>query len=176
MFYGSVGVTLICIILLISVCCCWRRQTRMLKTLQRQETTLSNPYINSERNNHITGFPSPLQLDTFVIKPESPYDMPAQVENPSEDIEISYVTVVDGNESDSQYAAVQGNGAANSIADSESRDGDSQQSPAYTNASVFENNPYQELMPHNRSNEDHYASLINRDENKQENEQNEVTV
>ncbi len=89
-------------------------------------------------------------------------------------MEVSYVTVTDGNESESHYAAVKENGTANSVADSESRD-DPLPSPAYTNASVFDMDPYQELMPGNRTIEDHYTSLINTDKTEQ-NEEEEATI
>ena len=171
MFYAAAGVAIVCIILLIVTCCCWRRQTRSMKKLERQSTTLSNAYVN----NSVMGFPSPLQLDTFVNKTESPYDMPEPVEVVSE---VSYVTVVDGNESEPDYAAIKGNGQANgtSVADSESRDDGPLPSPTYTNSSVFQIEPYQELNPANRcDSEEHYTSLINTDTDK-EKENQEVTV
>ena len=164
MFYGAFVVAIVSIISLIVVCCCWRRQTRTIEhNLQRQETTMSNPYVN----HRVQGFPSPLQLDSFVVKPESPYDTPDAVETTPQDIEVSYVTVVDENESESHYAAVKEDGTANSVEDSESRDNGPLPSPDYTNSSVFEMDPYEELMPANRSSEDHYTSLINTDKTKQ---------
>lgn len=162
-FYGTFAVALLCIIILIIVCCCWKQQIKTLRKRPRQDTTLRNAYAN----HHIVGFPSPLQLDTF--KPESPYDTPELVECLPD---VSYVTVVDGNESDPQYAAVK-NGAVQSLGDSESRD-EPQPSPAYTNASVFQIEPYQELMANNRDNEDHYTSLIKTDKN--EKNEDDVSV
>ncbi|XP_028404592.1 uncharacterized protein LOC114527159 [Dendronephthya gigantea] len=159
-FYGTFAVALSCIIILIIVCCCWKRQMKTQK--QRQNTTLFNPYAN-----HVVGFPSPLQLDTF--KPESPYDTPELLDSLPD---VSYVTVVDGNESDPQYAAVK-NGTVQSLGDGESRD-EPQPSPAYTNASVFQIEPYQELMANNRVNEDHYTSLIKTDKN--EKNEDDVSV
>ena len=167
MFYVASVLAVGCAIALIVVCCLWRRQTRTRTKLERQDTTLSNPYVNTR----VEGFPSPLQLNSFVVKPESPYDTPEAVETIPQDLEVSYVTVIDGktdgNESESHYAAVKENGTANSVDDGESRDNDPLPSPDYTNASVFEMDPYQELMPTNRSNEDHYTSLINRDDTKE---------
>ena len=167
LFYAASVLAVVCLIALIVVCCLWRRQTRTITKLERQDTALSNPYVNTR----VEGFPSPLQLNSFVVKPESPYDTPEAVEAIPQDAEVSYVSVIDGktngNESESDYAAVKENGTVNSVDDGESRDNDPLPSPDYTNASVFEMDPYQELMPTNRSNEDHYTSLINIDETKQ---------
>lgn len=143
---------------------------RNMKKLERQSTTLSNAYVN----NSVVGFPSPLQLDTFVNKTESTYDTPEPVEAVPDVTDVSYVTVVNGNESEPDYAAIKGNGYANSVADSESRDDAPLPSPTYTNASVFQIEPYQELNPANRcDSEEHYTSLINTNK---EDENNEVTV
>ena len=169
MFYGTFGVALVSTVSLIVVCCRWRRQTKTVKKLQKRATTLSNPYVN----NPVVGFPSPLRLSSFVNRPESPYDMPEPVGTIQQEVEVSYVSVIDRNESESHYAAVTGNGTANCYADNESRDNDPLPSPAYTNASVFEMDPYEALMPENRTNENPYTSLITRDEN-EENKEDEV--
>ena len=162
MFYGAAGLALVCIILLIVTCCCWRRQSRVRKKLQREGTTLSNAYVN----NCVLSFPSPLQLETFVDKAESPYDTPENVEAVPE---VSYVTVVNGVESESDYAVIKGNGQSNSVGgDSESPEDGPQPSPAYTNASVFEIEPYQELNRANRcDSEEHYTSLIGTNKDKE---------
>ena len=171
MFYGCAGATILCIIGLVVVCCCCMRQRRTLNKLRKNDTTLSNPYVNSERNNHhVVGFPSPLQLDTFVVKPESPYDMPDLVETLPEEPDVSYVTVVDGNDVDSPYATVKGNEGADATCDDE----EEPPSPDYTNASVFQIDPYQQLMPATRNVEDHYTSLISKEKNEESG--NEATV
>ncbi|CAB3996679.1 Hypothetical predicted protein [Paramuricea clavata] len=179
MFYVAFGVALVSTVSLIVVCCRWRRQTKTVKKLQKQATTLSNPYVN----NPVVGFPSPLRLSSFINRPESPYDTPEPVGTIQQEVEVSYVSVIDGNESESHYAAVTGNGTANCYADNESRDNDPLPSPAYTNASVFEMDPYEQLSA-NRTNENPYTSLITRDENEEnqedevnkEDEENEVTI
>lgn len=165
MFYGTAVTGIICILVLIVTCCLLRRQRKTTRTLNRQVTTFSNPHAN----NFVEGFPSPLQLDAFVAKTESPYDMPDRVEVVPGEVDVSYVIVTNGDESESQYTALKendsespytalkGNGTTNSIADNDSRE---IPSPSYTNASVFEMDPYQELIAVNRSREDNYASLI----------------
>ena len=165
MFYGTAAVAIVSIFLLIIVCCLWRRKAKRVKKLQQQHKP-SSLYAN----NGIIGFPSPLQLDTFLLTSESPYDTPEPVETVPED---SYVTVVDKNELESPYTTVRGIGTANSIADSESRDDIPMPSPAYTNASVFQIEPYQELNQANRNyQEDPYTSLINRKQNEDSEKEN----
>lgn len=160
--------------MLIVVCCyCTRKLKRLRREFLLSDASVNeNPHRNSDGNGTLVrSFPSPLQLESFTRgKTESPYDVPDQQE-----IEISYVSVIDGTDPEPQYTALDRNRVTDNP---ENEPNDSQSPPFYSNASelnLVDTNPYQKLMFVEGDKDQHYTSLAHKSEEEKTEESEAVS-